>query len=195
MIWVWRATMEWYWQGKTEELGEKPVPVPLCPPQIPHGLPRARTRASAVRGRRLTTWAITRPRNRIYSSLDLTSTIALRILPQDSIRVRTKLWWCGNWANDSKKAHLLPPQMKQLVIHQPNLTLLPSALYPVITVKGISPILLLGLYKFSVSSLIHVCLPKLFFVSSCAGFLLTAEKVLGNIFSLNFFPMRMFMSS
>jgi hypothetical protein len=23
------------WQGKTEELGEKPVPVPLCPPQIP----------------------------------------------------------------------------------------------------------------------------------------------------------------
>jgi hypothetical protein len=37
-IWVWRTTVEWYWQGKTEELGEKPVPVPLCPPQIPHGL-------------------------------------------------------------------------------------------------------------------------------------------------------------
>jgi hypothetical protein len=30
-----------YWQGKTEELREKPVPVPLCPPQIPHGLNRA----------------------------------------------------------------------------------------------------------------------------------------------------------
>jgi hypothetical protein len=43
----WRATVEWYWQGKTEELGEKPVPVPLCPPQISHGLTRARTRASA----------------------------------------------------------------------------------------------------------------------------------------------------
>jgi hypothetical protein len=27
--------------GKTEELGEKPVPVPLCPPQIPYGLTRA----------------------------------------------------------------------------------------------------------------------------------------------------------
>jgi hypothetical protein len=27
-----------YWQGKTEELGEKPVPMPLCPPQIPHVL-------------------------------------------------------------------------------------------------------------------------------------------------------------
>jgi hypothetical protein len=62
-IWVWRATVEWYWQGKTEELREKPVPVPLCPPQIPHGLTRARTRASAVWGRRLTTWAMPRPRN------------------------------------------------------------------------------------------------------------------------------------
>jgi hypothetical protein len=25
-------------RGKTEELGGKPVPVPLCPPQCPHGL-------------------------------------------------------------------------------------------------------------------------------------------------------------
>jgi hypothetical protein len=40
MIWVWRVTVEWYWQGKTEELGEKPVPVPLCPPQIQHGFTR-----------------------------------------------------------------------------------------------------------------------------------------------------------
>jgi hypothetical protein len=40
--------------GETEELGEKPVPVSLCPPQIPHGLTRARTRDSTVRGRRLT---------------------------------------------------------------------------------------------------------------------------------------------
>jgi hypothetical protein len=24
--------------GETEELGEKPVPVPHCPPQVPHGL-------------------------------------------------------------------------------------------------------------------------------------------------------------
>jgi hypothetical protein len=53
-----------YWQQKTEELGEKPVPLPLCPPQIPHGLTRARTRDSAVRGRRLTSWAIARPPSR-----------------------------------------------------------------------------------------------------------------------------------
>jgi hypothetical protein len=49
-----------YWQGKTEELVEKPVPVPLCPTQIPYGLTRSRTLASAVRGRRLTTWAMAR---------------------------------------------------------------------------------------------------------------------------------------
>jgi hypothetical protein len=55
------APVEWNWQGKTEVLGEKPVPVPLCPPQIPHGLTRDRTRASAVRGRRLTAWAMARP--------------------------------------------------------------------------------------------------------------------------------------
>jgi hypothetical protein len=38
------APVEWNWQGTTEVLGEKPVPVPLCPPQIPHGLTRDRTR-------------------------------------------------------------------------------------------------------------------------------------------------------
>jgi hypothetical protein len=40
--------------GENRQLGEKPVPVPLCPPQISHGLTRDRTQASAVRGRRLT---------------------------------------------------------------------------------------------------------------------------------------------
>jgi hypothetical protein len=32
------ALMEWYWQRKTEVLGEKPVPMPLYPQQISHGL-------------------------------------------------------------------------------------------------------------------------------------------------------------
>jgi hypothetical protein len=59
MIWVWRAT--WLLTGKTEELGEKSVPVQLCPRQIPHALTRTRTRASAVRGRWLTAWATARP--------------------------------------------------------------------------------------------------------------------------------------
>jgi hypothetical protein len=31
------AWVEWYWQGRTEILGEKPVPVPLCPLQMSCG--------------------------------------------------------------------------------------------------------------------------------------------------------------
>jgi hypothetical protein len=54
------APVEWNWQGKTGVLGEKPVPMTLCP-QIPHGLTRDRTRASEVGGRRLTAWAMARP--------------------------------------------------------------------------------------------------------------------------------------
>jgi hypothetical protein len=54
------APVEWNWQGKSEVLGEKPVPVTLCPPQIPHGLIRDRTRASVAEGRRLTAWAMAR---------------------------------------------------------------------------------------------------------------------------------------
>jgi hypothetical protein len=34
-------------RGKRKYSGRKPVPVPLCSPQIPHGLTRDRTRASA----------------------------------------------------------------------------------------------------------------------------------------------------
>jgi hypothetical protein len=45
----------------TGESRRKLVPPPLCPPQIPHDLTLARTRASAVRGRRLTAWDMTRP--------------------------------------------------------------------------------------------------------------------------------------
>jgi hypothetical protein len=40
--------------GENRVLGEKPVLVPRFPPQIPHGMTRDRTRASAVGGRRLT---------------------------------------------------------------------------------------------------------------------------------------------
>jgi hypothetical protein len=67
LIWVWRATVEWYWQGNTEELGEKPVPVPFCPPQTPHGLT---WREPAVRGRRLTTLAMARPYVCVYRATE-----------------------------------------------------------------------------------------------------------------------------
>jgi hypothetical protein len=49
------------WQLKTELLGEKPVPVPLCPPPMPHGMSRDRIWASEVGDRRLTAWAMPRP--------------------------------------------------------------------------------------------------------------------------------------
>jgi hypothetical protein len=45
---------------KPKYWGEKPVPVPLYPPQIPRGLTRDRNRASAVSGRWLTAWAMAR---------------------------------------------------------------------------------------------------------------------------------------
>jgi hypothetical protein len=54
--------VEWQWQGKTEELREKPVPVPLCPPQILHGLTHAWNHDSEVTGRRLTAWTTAQPR-------------------------------------------------------------------------------------------------------------------------------------
>jgi hypothetical protein len=80
MIWVLTATVEWYWQGKTVELGQKPVPVPLCPPQIPHGLTRTRTLVSAVRGQRLTTWTMARPAHHKFLTIS------------QSVDCMTRLW-------------------------------------------------------------------------------------------------------
>jgi hypothetical protein len=81
--------VEWNWQGKTEVLAEKPVPVPFCPPQIPHGLARDRTQASAVRGRRLTAWAMARPYSELLTaSLNKpqTKTIVYKCLPCHTYR-------------------------------------------------------------------------------------------------------------
>ena len=48
------AVMEWQWQGTTEVLGIRPLPVLLCPPQIKCGLACNWTQPSVVRGRWLT---------------------------------------------------------------------------------------------------------------------------------------------
>ena len=84
------APVEWNWQGKTEVLGEKPVPVTICPPQIAHGLIRDRTRASAVRGRRLTAWAMARPSCRVTWRTDFAHRLGL----QTSQKVTQRF---GNW--------------------------------------------------------------------------------------------------
>jgi hypothetical protein len=39
----------------------KPAPVPLCPPQFPHDLTSARTRAAEIGSQRLTAWAVAWP--------------------------------------------------------------------------------------------------------------------------------------
>jgi hypothetical protein len=41
-------------KGKDRNTRGKPAPVPICPSQIPRGLTRGRTHASAVGGRQLT---------------------------------------------------------------------------------------------------------------------------------------------
>jgi hypothetical protein len=51
--------------GITEELGEKPVAVPLCP-QLPHVLRRPRIQASAVTARRLTARVMARPQRCLH---------------------------------------------------------------------------------------------------------------------------------
>jgi hypothetical protein len=47
--------------GETKGFGEKPVPVPICPPQIPYGLTCLQTWASMVRSQWLTAWAMAQP--------------------------------------------------------------------------------------------------------------------------------------
>jgi hypothetical protein len=47
------TSVVWYWDGKTEVLGEKSVPASIWSPHIWHGLTRDGTPVSALRGRRL----------------------------------------------------------------------------------------------------------------------------------------------
>jgi hypothetical protein len=68
--------------GETRSTGGKSVLLPLCPPQIPHVLTRHRTGASAVTGRWLTAWAMTRP------GLELSGDVSFTI-------VRLYLWGSG----------------------------------------------------------------------------------------------------
>lgn len=64
IVWVtaeWKeytALVEWQWQGKTKVVGEKPTPET---PQISHRLTWDRTRASAVRIRRLAALDVAQP--------------------------------------------------------------------------------------------------------------------------------------
>jgi hypothetical protein len=52
---------EWYWQGKTEELKDKPGPGQLSPSQISHWLVWDWTQAPTVTVQQLIAWAIAQP--------------------------------------------------------------------------------------------------------------------------------------
>jgi hypothetical protein len=54
---IWRATVEYYWQGKSKNGWESSVPVPLNPQQIPCRMTRPWTGVSTARGRKIATWA------------------------------------------------------------------------------------------------------------------------------------------
>jgi hypothetical protein len=56
--------------GETKDLGEKPVPVPLCPPQFPYQLTWVRICTSAVRRWQLTAWAIASHHTQVHVHVD-----------------------------------------------------------------------------------------------------------------------------
>jgi hypothetical protein len=58
-------SVEWELAEETEVLGEN-LPMPICPPYVPHELIRDRTLAAAVRSRRLTAWAVAQPKVDTY---------------------------------------------------------------------------------------------------------------------------------
>jgi hypothetical protein len=131
------APAEWYWRGKTEVLGGKPVPVPLCPPQIPHGLTWDRTRASAVTGRQLTAWAMARQQR-----LQILWTASVTVQPvrptwnPDSVLV----YWLGHGLDDQWSFVRVPVWSRYFLFStssrptlgptQTFIQLLPSAIYP-----------------------------------------------------------------
>jgi len=75
--------VEWYLEGKTEEISYKPVSVPLCVPQIPYGYAWDRTCAFIGRNRRLAVWPtarFVRPAKQIASYFNVVCWTALTTL-------------------------------------------------------------------------------------------------------------------
>ena len=95
------ALVKWSWQRKTEVLGEKPVPVPLHPPHIPHGqqwdqIPTkisGFTQASAMTGQWL--YYHTPFQEQLWSDV-------LPHLVKLSLQILTNKWrWGGIWSHKS----------------------------------------------------------------------------------------------
>jgi hypothetical protein len=90
--------------GKTKEFGENPVPVPLCPPQISHGLTWDQTQASVVTGQQLTTCVSIRP---IYIAHELS-------LYKDSVHTSQKMLCASVRKNNQCMFFLTKAQTKSM---------------------------------------------------------------------------------
>jgi hypothetical protein len=69
----------------------KPVPAPLCPPQIPHDPTRARTRAVAVGSQRLTAWAMARPRPLYSLAVSMENVCCWRVSMENGCCLRVSM--------------------------------------------------------------------------------------------------------
>jgi hypothetical protein len=88
--------------GENRRTRRKPVSVPLCPSQILHGLTRARTQASAVRGPRLTAWTMLRPLSQLLKAGECresnvqTKHVGLNMISSECRYVEVTLLLTGN---------------------------------------------------------------------------------------------------
>jgi len=65
----WEALVVWCLRGVNQHSREKPVPVPLCPPEILHKLAHNATKASEVTGFQLITYILAFPK--IFCLIDI----------------------------------------------------------------------------------------------------------------------------
>ena len=87
--------MEWYRLGKTKVLREKPVPVPLFPLQILHGLAWDWIQPDVLRGWWLTTQAAVQPQcwsNLMNQFKTVTTTFSFTLLPTTCKYSKLKIW-------------------------------------------------------------------------------------------------------
>jgi hypothetical protein len=77
--------------GKTRRTRDKPLLLPLCPPQLSKGLVRHRTRSSAVRGQRPIGMCVASNLNTIHQFIAAAgTTVAMRETLEETIYQRVK---------------------------------------------------------------------------------------------------------
>jgi hypothetical protein len=97
----------WWWCGRIGgKIGRGSLrarkgsaPVPLCPPQIPHGLTLARTRSAAIGSQWLTAWPTAWPYCTILTSVQGMRSVQITVAEQCKawtvLTCATLRWWVG----------------------------------------------------------------------------------------------------